>query len=180
MARFDYVDRPGPHNLRVYLRSLDRIEVRWRGEASLRLWLLLRGEGGSCHQSISWSFSARLRPSLPLCKADDEAPKRRCGSYQGAREALAWGGGHEREAQSVFLRGGSPGFETPSEDEELVRGLSLMGRRRTAAAQAGTEIVQSYFPLNLHYSERQQRTRDLYGFVRPALSVIMSRSPPSS
>ena len=25
--------------------------------------------------------------------------------------------------------------------------------------QAGTEIVQSYFPLNLHYSERQQRTR---------------------
>ena len=30
--------------------------------------------------------------------------------------------------------------------------------------QAGAEIVQSYFPLNLHYSERQQRTRDLYGF----------------
>ena len=55
-----------------------------------------------------------------------------------------------------------------------------MGRRRTAAAQAGTEIVQSYFPLNLHYSERQQRTRDLYGFVRPALSGIMSRCPPCS
>ena len=100
MARFDYVDRPGPHNLRVYLRSLDRIEVRWRGEASLRLWLLLRGEGVPV-TSRSWSFSARLRPSLPLCKADDEAPKRRCGSYQGAREALAWGA---RGRRSQFHR----------------------------------------------------------------------------
>jgi hypothetical protein len=27
VARFDYVDRPGPHNLRVYLRSLDHIKV---------------------------------------------------------------------------------------------------------------------------------------------------------
>jgi hypothetical protein len=30
VARFDYVDRPGAHNLRVYLRSLDRIPVGGR------------------------------------------------------------------------------------------------------------------------------------------------------
>jgi hypothetical protein len=45
--------------------------------------------------------------------------------------------------------------------------------------QAGTEIVQSYFPLNLHYSERQQRTRDIYGFVRPPPPSPLRPHPPS-